>query len=63
MIGCGDRKAVNMIQYYLTYRNGETSYWRGDSLRASILLTLGEIVIPLGNKKPKNVSRETLKEF
>ena len=52
-----------MIQYYLIYRNGETRYWRGDSSRAGVLLSIGELIIPLGNKKPKNVSRETLKQF
>lgn len=52
-----------MIQYYITIRDGKEEYWRGKSENAGVLLTFGALVLPLGNKKPRNVSRETLKEF
>lgn len=40
-----------------------TTYWHGDTTKSKILLTLRGFVLPLGNKKPSNVSRETIYEF
>lgn len=37
--------------------------WHGDNLRANWLLRNKFQVLPLGTQKPKNVSRETIKEF
>ena len=54
-----------MKQYYLVY-NATTStstYWAGGNLKAGFLLTTGNFIIPLGNKKPKKVSCETLHQF
>lgn len=52
-----------MKQYYLVIKNSEKEYWCGDSSRAYVLLQIGNIVLPLGGRKPKNVSRETIKQF
>ena len=57
-----------MKQYYLLFDTNPNTYnvityWVGDSSRADFLTKLGDMIIPLGNKKPKNVSRETLKQF
>lgn len=52
-----------MKQYYMVFDSNTTTYWCGDSLKASFLTQLNKMIIPLGNKKPKNVSRETLKQF
>ena len=52
-----------MKYYYKTIKNHKTEYWCGDSQRASVLLIMGYTVIPLGVRKPKNVSRETFKVF
>lgn len=54
-----------MKQYYLIY-NATTSTidcWCGDNSKADFLLTLGNVILPVGNKKPRNVSRETIKTF
>ena len=54
-----------MKQYYQVY-NPVTSTietWAGDNTKASFLLQTGNLILPLGNKKPKNVSRETIKTF
>ena len=54
-------------QYYMIYDTlfQHKDYWHGESDRASFLLKLGNpmMVIPLGNRRPRNVSRETIKEF
>ena len=54
-----------MINYYkvLNTSNHKTEYWKGDTSNSSWLLQTGNFIIPLGNKLPKNVSRETLKQF
>jgi hypothetical protein len=55
----------NMKQYYLVY-NVTTSTidcWCGDNSKADFLLQLGRTILPVGNKKPRNVSRETIKTF
>lgn len=39
------------------------TYWHGDNSRAQFLTTLRGFVIPLGTKKPKKLSSETLREF
>ena len=52
-----------MKQYYIVFKNREMEYWCGDSARAYVLLQIGNIVLPLGSRKPKNVSRETIKQF
>lgn len=39
------------------------SYWHGDPAKAKVLLSLRGFVLPLGTRKPKNVSRETIHEF
>lgn len=49
-----------MTQYYAVVANGNVTHWRGDSTRASVLLTMNGLVLPLGNRKPKNVE---IKEF
>lgn len=54
-----------MKQYYQVYNpvTSTSTYWIGDSSKASFLLEFGNLILPLGNKKPKNVSRETIKQF
>lgn len=54
-----------MKQYYRTIsKDGkDIEVWHGDPTRADWLLTRNKLVLPLGTKKPKNVSRETIKEF
>ena len=54
-----------MKQYYRTIANDVKTIevWHGDTARASWLLTTNKLVLPLGTRKPKNVSRETIKEF
>lgn len=49
-----------MTQYYAVVTNGKVTHWHGDSSRASVLLTMNALVLPLGNRKPKNVE---VKEF
>ena len=54
-------------QYYMVYDTlfQHRDYWHGESDRADFLLKLGilTVVIPLGTRRPRNVSRETIKEF
>lgn len=54
-----------MKQYYLVYNATASTIecWTGDNLKADFLLTLGKTILPVGNKKPRNVSRETIKTF
>lgn len=52
-----------MKQYYCTIDNGVVQYWYGDSAKASLLLKFNRLILPLGTRKPRNVSRETLKQF
>ena len=54
-----------MINYYkIINTNTHTiEYWKGDTSKSSWLLSTSNLIIPLGNKLPKNVSRETLKQF
>lgn len=40
-----------------------TTYWCGDSTKASFLTRLRGFVLPLGTRKPRNVSRETIYQF
>lgn len=56
---------TNMKQYYRTItKDGKAiEIWHGDTARASWLLTTNKLVLPLGTHKPKNVLRETIKEF
>lgn len=58
----------NMKQYYATIDTCNSpqnmiQYWVGDSSRAITLTKLNKLVLPLGTRKPRNVSRETLKQF
>ena len=39
------------------------TYWCGDNSKASILTQLRGLVLPLGTRKPRNVSRETIYTF
>ena len=54
-----------MKQYYRTITKDGTAIevWHGDPARANWLLTTNKLVLPLGTRKPKNVSREAIKEF
>lgn len=56
-----------MIQYYRVLKlkpyNYSDAIWHGDSSKAHFLVLLGDFIIPLGTRKPKNVSRETIKNF
>lgn len=54
-----------MIQYYQVYNplTSASTYWTGDNTKAGFLLTSNNFIIPLGNKKPKKVSRETILTF
>lgn len=56
-----------MKQYYRLHDTlfQYDEYWHGDSDRADFLLKLGVpfVIIPLGTRRPRNVSRETIKEF
>lgn len=54
-----------MKQYYLVYNatSNKVDCWCGDNSKSDFLLTLGNIILPVGNKKPRNVSRETIKTF
>ena len=38
-------------------------YWVGDNSKAVILTHSNKLVLPLGTRKPRNVSRETIKQF
>ena len=62
------KKGDNMNKQYYLLRDTLFHYneiWHGESERADFLLNLGKpfIIIPLGTRKPRNVSRETIKEF
>ena len=54
-----------MKQYYQVYNpvTSTSTYWTGDNTKAGFLLTSNNFIIPLGNKKPKKVLRETLYKF
>ena len=54
-----------MKQYYkvINTSNHSIEYWKGETSNSSWLLSTGNFIIPLGNRLPKNVSRETLKQF
>lgn len=54
-----------MKQYYQLYNpiTRTTSIWSGDTTKSTNLLKFASIIIPLGTRKPKNVSRETIKQF
>lgn len=54
-----------MINYYklIDPITSTTEYWKGDTSNSRWLLSTKKFILPLGNKLPKNVSRETLKEF
>jgi len=54
-----------MKQYYYLYDTTfhTKSCWHGDIEKADFLLQLAQMVIPLGTRRPRNVSRETIKEF
>lgn len=54
-----------MKQYYqlINTITNKTEYWSGDSTHSSHLLKFGKLILPLGTHKPKNVSRETIKQF
>lgn len=60
-------KGEAMIMYYLlvdpTLHPSVNTYWRGDNSRAGFLTELRGFVIPLGTRKPRNVSHETIREF
>lgn len=58
-------KGKQMKQYYRTIsKNGlAIEVWHGDSAKAGWLLETNKLVLPLGTRKPKNVSHETIKEF
>lgn len=51
--------------YYKVYNTTthKIEYWRGDPANAGFLLTTGNFIIPTGTHKPRNVSRETIKQF
>ena len=51
--------------YYKLFNpiNKTVEYWHGSPARSSFLLTIGVLILPLGSRLPKNVSRETIKEF
>jgi len=51
-----------MIRYYKIIReDGKIEIWHGDSDRINTIKHFG-FILPL-DRKPKNVSRETIKEF
>ena len=52
-----------MKHYYLHINTHHTEVWCGDNKRANVLLKMNGLILPLGTRKPRNVSRETLKEF
>ena len=57
-----------MKQYYATIDTCKPvkdmiQYWVGDSSKAIVLTKMNKLVVPLGTRKPRNVSRETLKQF
>ena len=54
-----------MVNYYklIDTITGKIEYWKGDTSSSSWLLHTSKMIVPLGNKLPKNVSRETLKYF
>ena len=59
------KENTSMKQYYQVYNplTSTSTYWTGDSTKANFLLTSNNFIIPLGSKKPKKVSRETLHQF
>ena len=57
-----------MKQYYATIDTCKSpqnmvQYWVGDNSKAVILTHSNKLVLPLGTRKPRNVSRETIKQF
>lgn len=57
-----------MKQYYRTSKwIGDTeniAYWHGDMEKSDKLIKFGfDFILPLGTRKPRNVSRETIMEF
>ena len=52
-----------MKQYYKVVRDTKVEVWHGESSRAEKALNHWSFILPLGTKKPANVSRETIKEF
>ena len=49
-------------QYYKIIRKGKVEIWHGESDRVH-MLRHDSFILPLGYRKPRNVSRETIKEF
>ena len=52
-----------MIQYYLVVKKNKIDVWGGDSKNAGFLLTIGGVILPLGNRSPQNVAKENIKRF
>lgn len=54
-----------MINYYkvIDITTHKIEYWKGATSNSSWLLHTGNFIIPLGSRLPKNVSRETIKQF
>lgn len=52
-----------MTQYYAVIKSNKVEYWKGDHTKSSFLIHTAGLILPLGNKKPKKVSRETIRQF
>lgn len=54
-----------MKQYYRTISKHGSAIetWYGEPSKAEWLLKTNKLVLPLGTRKPRNVSHETIREF
>jgi len=52
-----------MIQYYAVIKQNKIEYWKGDHTKRGFLIHTAGLILPLGTRKPKNVSRETIRQF
>lgn len=55
-----------MKQYYIIIKNGSHEVYSGDSSHSSNILKIarsGDVILPLGNRKPKNINADCIKSF
>lgn len=55
-----------MKQYYIIIKNGSHEVYSGDSSHSANILKIarsGDVILPLGNRKPKNIDANYIKSF